>query len=133
MQLDYGFEYLGSASRQPITAHTERLMYCMMTAVRSYVGVMCVGPEEYGKFEHVRQLSLSLGRPLYNFNCAPGLSHRQVHGMVRAAASTGKLVLVRAAASIGELVLVCAAAIIGALVLARDAASTVSSCCCEHS
>ncbi|XP_070202269.1 uncharacterized protein [Littorina saxatilis] len=86
---DYGFEYLGSASREVITPQTERMFVAMTQAVKAHTGVLCMGPKECGKYMLVRELSLCLGRPLYVFNCTTSTNYLQVHDIFRGLASTG--------------------------------------------
>ncbi|XP_076457719.1 uncharacterized protein LOC143291635 isoform X3 [Babylonia areolata] len=86
---EYGFEYLGSSSREVITPQTERMFVTMTQAIKAHTGVLCMGPKECGKFMHVREVSLCLGRPLYVFNCTFATSSLQIHDIFRGLASTG--------------------------------------------
>nr|KAG5694043.1 hypothetical protein BaRGS_025622 [Batillaria attramentaria] len=88
-EFEYGFEYLGSSTREVITPQTERMFVTMTQAVRAHTGVLCVGPKECGKFSHVRDLSMCLGRPLYLFNCTGATNYLQIQDIFRGLASTG--------------------------------------------
>ena len=59
---DYGFEYLGSSSREVITPQTERMFVTMTQAIKAHTGVLCMGP----KVGFVRQLGAELV-PAYDF------------------------------------------------------------------
>ena len=42
---EYGFEYLGSSSREVITPQTERMFVTMTQAIKAHTGVLCMGPK----------------------------------------------------------------------------------------
>ena len=46
---EYGFEYLGSSSREVITPQTERMFVTMTQAIKAHAGVLGVGPKVSGR------------------------------------------------------------------------------------
>lgn len=44
VEMEYGFEYIGSSPREVITPLTERCFVAMIQSVNAYMGTLCVGP-----------------------------------------------------------------------------------------
>ena len=44
VEMEYGFEYIGSSTREVITPQTERCFVAMTQSVNAYMGTLCVGP-----------------------------------------------------------------------------------------
>ncbi|XP_052258855.1 uncharacterized protein LOC127863384 isoform X2 [Dreissena polymorpha] len=89
VDMEYGYEYLGSSSREVITPLTERSFVALMQAVNSYMGTLCVGPIDCGKFELVQELSHSFGHAMYKFNCTKSIDYCGLQDIFRGMASTG--------------------------------------------
>ncbi|GFS27875.1 dynein beta chain, flagellar outer arm [Elysia marginata] len=88
-QFDYGFEYLGSSTREVISPLTERVFVMITQAVKAHTGMLCMGPREGTKFEIVHEMSKCLGQPLYVFNCTKATDYIQLQDIFRGLASTG--------------------------------------------
>ncbi|GFO25145.1 dynein beta chain, ciliary-like, partial [Plakobranchus ocellatus] len=88
-QFEYGFEYLGSSTREVISPLTERVFVMITQAVKAHVGMLCMGPREGTKFEIVHEMSKSLGQPMYVFNCTKTTDYIQLQDIFRGLASTG--------------------------------------------
>ncbi|XP_006816781.1 dynein beta chain, ciliary-like, partial [Saccoglossus kowalevskii] len=85
----YGYEYIGSANRIVMTPMTERVFVSLTQAVKSNMGGLCVGPNWSGRREIIHELSMSLGRPLYMFNCSKTLDSFMLADIFKGLSCTG--------------------------------------------
>ncbi|XP_023931015.1 dynein beta chain, ciliary-like [Lingula anatina] len=86
---EYGYEYMGSAQREVVTPLCEKAFFTLCQAVKANMGGLCMGPAASGKLETVHELSRSLGRPLYTFNCTAAMDSFMLHDIFRGFATTG--------------------------------------------
>ncbi|XP_075119220.1 uncharacterized protein LOC142194092 [Leptodactylus fuscus] len=87
--VEYGFEYQGSAERMFITPLTERIFLSVMGAVSAGTDVMCVGPQACGKKSTIQELSFALGKPLYSFHCTGSSDQNILKDICKGLASSG--------------------------------------------
>ncbi|XP_053409232.1 uncharacterized protein LOC123561373 isoform X4 [Mercenaria mercenaria] len=89
VEMEYGFEYIGSSAREVITPQTERCFVAMTQSINAYMGTLCVGPIDSGKYELVHELSHSFGHAMYKFNCTKSVDYCGLQDIFRGMASTG--------------------------------------------
>ncbi|CAH1797693.1 unnamed protein product [Owenia fusiformis] len=88
-EFDYGFEYMGSCTREVITPMTEKAFVSLTQAVKANVGGLCMGPSGAGKLATIHELSRALGQPLYMFNCTQQLDSYMLADIFKGFATTG--------------------------------------------
>ncbi|XP_018424228.1 PREDICTED: dynein beta chain, flagellar outer arm-like [Nanorana parkeri] len=88
-EVQYGYEYHGSAKHILLTPLTEQIFLSVMGAVSAGTDALCAGPQASGKKSTIRELSLAVGKPLFYFNCSNALDNGILQDICKGLAAAG--------------------------------------------
>ncbi|KAM8977325.1 uncharacterized protein RCH25_043181 [Pelodytes ibericus] len=88
-EIQYGFEYQGSANHMLITPLTERVFVSIVAAVCTGIDALCIGPQGSGKKSMAQELCLALGKPHFFFNCTKNTDYSILQDICKGLAAAG--------------------------------------------